>query len=72
MAKDKYLMVYCVKYANFFDDEKFFEKQGDAKQCEEADRKKHALEPEDQLLGVVPVRVWRQYNPEKYGHEKIE
>ncbi|GAH09939.1 unnamed protein product, partial [marine sediment metagenome] len=57
MAKDKYLMVYCVNYGQSFDDEKFFEKQGDAKACEEAERLRLGLGPEDQLLGVKPVRV---------------
>ena len=70
MAKDKYSMVYCVNYGNTFDDEKFFENQADAAACEAADRKKYALSDEDQLLGIKPVKVWKQYNPEKYGHDK--
>ena len=70
MAKDKYLVIYCVNYAQFFDDEKFFLNQEDAKMCEEAERRRHALTAEDQMLGVKPVKVWKQYNPEKYGHDK--
>ena len=72
MAKDKYLMIYCVNYGQFFDDEKFFLNQEDAKKCEAADRLKLAIGPEDQLLGIKPVKVWKQYNPKKHGHEEKE
>lgn len=72
MAKDKYIVIYCVNYGNSFDDEKFFLHQEDAKRCEAGDRLKYALGPEDQLLGVKPVKVWEQYNPEKHGHEATQ
>lgn len=70
MAKDKYIVIYCVNYGQSFDDEKFFLHHEDAAKCEAADRLKYALTEEDQLLGVKPVKVWKQYNPEKYGHEE--
>lgn len=72
MTKDKYLMIYCVNYGQFFDDDKFFLNQADAVACVEADRVKLALAKEDQLLGVRPVKVWKQYNPEKHGHDEDE
>ncbi len=72
MAKDKYLMIYCVHYGNTFDDEKFFLNQEDAAKCEAADRLKHMLKPENQLLGIRPVKVWKQYNPKKYDHDEKE
>lgn len=68
MGKDKYSMIHCVNYGNSFDDTKFFEKHEDAAKCADADRKLHALAPENQLLGIVSVKVWKQYNPEKYNH----
>ena len=71
MARDDYFMIYCVNYGNTFDDEKFFLNQEDAAKCEAADREKHALAEEDQLLGIRPVKVWKQYDPEKYGHDKV-
>lgn len=70
MARDKYLMIYCVNYGNTFDDEKFFLNQEDAARCAAADRVKYALIPEDQMLGVKPVKVWKQYNPKKHGHDE--
>ena len=69
MAKDKYLMIYCVNYGNTFDDDKFFLNYEDAAACEAADRLKYALTEEDQLLGIKSVKVWKQYNPKKYKHE---
>ena len=70
MAKDKYFYIYCVKYHQSLDDEKFFEKQEDASKCADAERVKYALTEEDQMLGVQPIKVWKQYNPEKYGHNE--
>ena len=72
MAKDKYTMIYCVNYGNTFDDEKFFLNQEDAAKSEAADRLKYGVTAEDQLLGIRPVKVWEQYNPEKYQHDEVE
>jgi len=72
MAKDKYLVIYCVNYGNTFDDDKFFLNYEDASRCEAADRLKYALTEEDQLLGIKSVKVWKQYNPKKYKHDEVE
>lgn len=70
MAKPKYIMIYCVNYGQFFDDDKFFLNYEDAAKCADAERKKQGLTEEDQLLGIKTVKVWKQYIPKKYGHEK--
>jgi len=72
MAKDKYFMIFCVNYGQSFDDDKFFERYEDAAKCADADRQKHALAEEDQLLGIRSVKVWRQYNPKKYKHDELK
>jgi hypothetical protein len=69
MAKGKWIMIYCVNYGQFFDDEKFFLNYKDAALCMAADRLKQGLTEEDQLLGIKTVKVWKQYIPKKYGHE---
>ena len=70
MGKDNYFYIYCVKYHQSLDDTKFFKHQEDAAKCAAADRVKYALSDEDQMLGVQPIKVWEQYNPEKYEHEE--
>lgn len=69
MAKPKYIMIYCVNYGNTFDDDKFFLNYEDAVKCEAADREKHGLTEEDQLLGIKSVKVWKGYSAKKYGHD---
>jgi len=60
------LKIYCVAYATFLDDNKFFLDKREANKCRKWTRRKMKLGKEDRLLRVVEVEVHDKFRPELY------
>lgn len=60
------MIIYCVAYATFLDDTKFFLDRGEADKCLLWTRRRMKLDKTDQMLRVVELEVYERFDAKRY------